>query len=96
MPSKIYGTLAIGRPVVFVGPEHCEVAQIVRDSGSGFVIAPGAVECAAKAMRELALDAELRRRMGEHAKMYYAKNFGRKRSVAKIIDVIERVAGNGR
>jgi len=96
IPSKIYGTLAVGRPVIFVGPKHCEVAQIVRDSCSGFVVEPGDVPGAAKAIRELALDADLRKTMGQRARQYYAEKFGRRRSVARIIDVIERVAGNGR
>ena len=32
VPSKIYGTLAAGRPSLFVGPADCEVGRIVRDS----------------------------------------------------------------
>jgi colanic acid biosynthesis glycosyl transferase WcaI len=94
VPSKIYGTLAVGRPVIFIGPEHCEVAQIVHESGCGFVVAPGDIESAADALRQLALDAELRHEMGERAKRYYQEKLGRKRSVARIIDVIERVAGS--
>lgn len=93
VPSKIYGTLAVGRPTIFIGPDNCEVAQIVRESRSGFVIAPGDVESAAQALSQLAGDPELRRAMGERAKRYYAEKFGRKRSVARIIDVIQRVGG---
>jgi colanic acid biosynthesis glycosyl transferase WcaI len=96
VPSKIYGTLAVGRPVIFIGPEHCEVAQIVHDSSCGFVVAPGDVKSAANALRTLALDATLRREMGGRAKRYYQEKLGRKRSVARIIDVIERVGGNER
>jgi len=96
VPSKIYSTLAIGRPVIFIGPQHCEVAQIVHESDCGFVVAPGDVESAAKVLKQLAVDADLCRQMGERAKTYYEKHFGRKRSVAQIISVIERVAGTGR
>ena len=95
VPSKIYGTLAVGRPVIFVGPQECEVADIVRASGCGFVVAPGDVESTAQALSQLALDAELRRTMGQRARQYYGEKFGRERSVARIIDVIERAAGNG-
>ncbi len=94
VPSKVYGTLAVGRPVLFVGPEQCEVAHIVQDSGCGFVVAPGDVKAAAKALRTLVLDNELRRMMGERAKKYYLERFGCQRSVSLIIDVIERVGGN--
>jgi colanic acid biosynthesis glycosyl transferase WcaI len=94
VPSKIYGALAVGRPVIFIGPERCEVAQIVHDSDCGFVVAPGDVESAANALRALAVDGGLRREMGERAKRYYQEKLGRKRSVARIIDVIERVGGS--
>jgi len=96
VPSKIYGTLAVGRPVLFIGPQECEVADIVRASSCGFVVAPGDVESTAQALSQLALDAELRRTMGQRARRYYEEKFGRERSVARIIDVIERAAGNGR
>ena len=95
VPSKIYGTLSVGRPVIFIGPQKCEVADIVRLSGCGFVIAPGDVESASRALSQLVLDAELRKTMGQRAMRYYREKFGRKRSVARIIDVIEQVAGNG-
>jgi len=93
VPSKIYGTLAAGRPVIFVGPDRCEVSRIVRESGCGFVVAPGDVQSAAKALHELGGDAELRRQMGERAKKYYEQCLGRKRSVAMILDMINRVGG---
>jgi len=95
VPSKIYGILAVGRPSLFVGPTDCEVSRIVRDSGSGFAVAPGDIQAAANALKQLAGDPELRRQMGERAKEYYEENFGRKRSVAKIITLIEQVAKNG-
>lgn len=40
LPSKIYGILAAGLPVLFVGAAHSDVAAIVRDSGCGYVVGP--------------------------------------------------------
>ncbi len=91
VPSKIYGALAVGRPVLFVGPGECEVARIVRDSGCGFVIAPGDTAYAAYALRRLVSDESLRRAMGELARLYYQQKLGRKRSVSKIVEVIEGI-----
>ena len=42
MPSKLYGVLAAGRPVVFIGDPEGDVAQIVRD-GPGLVARPEAM-----------------------------------------------------
>jgi glycosyltransferase involved in cell wall biosynthesis len=36
-PSKLYGSAALGRPILFVGPPGCEIAQVVRQHGMGFV-----------------------------------------------------------
>jgi len=91
VPSKIYSTLAAGRPSLFVGPADCEVGQIVRESRSGFIIEPGEVAGAVNALASLAGSAALRREMGENAREYY---FGRQRSVAKIISIIENVGRN--
>ena len=95
VPSKIYGTLAAGRPSLFVGPTDCEVGQIVRDSRSGFIVEPGNVESAFNALTSLISSEALRCEMGQNAKEYYEYYFGRRKSVAKIISIIERVAGNG-
>ena len=42
MPSKLYGALAAGRPVVFIGDPEGDVARIVRD-GPGLVARPEAM-----------------------------------------------------
>lgn len=93
VPSKIYGTLAAGRPSLFVGPHDCEVGRIIRNSWSGFVIEPGDVGGVSNALKTLVLSSTLREKMGENAREYYRLHYGRKKSVTKIISVIERVVG---
>ena len=44
VPGKLYGAMAAGRPAVFVGPEHCESADTIRDAGCGLTVAPGDVD----------------------------------------------------
>ena len=39
VPSKLYGALAAGRPVVFVGPEASEAARLIREHECGTVVA---------------------------------------------------------
>lgn len=95
VPSKIYSTLAVGRPSLFVGPTDCEVGRIVHDSRSGFIVRPGDVEGAFNALTSLVHSAALRCEMGENAREYYEYYFGRQKSVAKIITIIEQVGWNG-
>ncbi len=89
VPSKIYGVLAAGRPSIFIGPPDCEPAIIVSESKSGFVILPGDVDSAVDAMKKLISDSKMRLEMGKLAKSYYQQRFGRKKSIASIINVIE-------
>jgi glycosyltransferase involved in cell wall biosynthesis len=90
VPSKTYGTLAVGRASLFVGPAHCEVAAILEDSRSGFVVEPGNVEKAKQALQTLALSPALREDMGRNARDYYEYYFGRDKSVAQIIAILEK------
>ena len=41
LPSKFYGVLAAGRPTIFIGHEHGEIAEIVRANGCGWGFAVG-------------------------------------------------------
>lgn len=92
VPSKIYGILAAGRPTIFIGPSDCEPAMIVNKSQSGIVVPPEDIEGVAMAIRKLAIDPVLRQIMGKRAQKYYEKNFGRVKSVSRIIKVIETIA----
>lgn len=89
VPSKIYGILAAGRPSLFIGPTDCEPAIIIKNSQSGFVIAPGDITGTIEALTKLSCNSELRLEMGNRAKAYYHEHFGRERSVSRIINAIE-------
>lgn len=41
LPSKFYGILAAARPTLFIGPEACEVAQVIHERGCGVVVSNG-------------------------------------------------------
>ena len=71
IPSKVYGILAVGRPVVFIGPEGSEVAALVREAGCGEVFSPAEHEKAAVALLTLAQDAERQERLGMAGRRYF-------------------------
>ena len=93
VPSKLYGILAAGRPVIYIGPEDCEPAIILRRSKGGIIVKPGDVNGVADCLRELAQSPQLRRTMGRCAREYYESNFGRDQSVARIHKAIEAIFG---
>jgi colanic acid biosynthesis glycosyl transferase WcaI len=53
VPGKTYGVLAVGRPILYIGEPHCEVADLVRDHRLGFVIEEGDVPGLVRAIRTL-------------------------------------------
>lgn len=68
VPSKLYGILAAGKPVLAVASEHCDAATIVRRSGCGAAADPDDVDGIAETMRQMARDPGALRRMGERAR----------------------------
>jgi glycosyltransferase involved in cell wall biosynthesis len=71
VPGKLYGVMASGRPAVFVGPAHCESADLVRRSGGGFSIPHGDADGVVKALERLAADRNLGRQMGEKGRQAF-------------------------
>jgi glycosyltransferase involved in cell wall biosynthesis len=53
-PSKIYGVLAAGRPVIAAVDEESEAARLVNAAGCGVVVPPGDASALAEAVRRLA------------------------------------------
>ncbi|GIU93827.1 MAG: glycosyltransferase WbuB [Gaiellaceae bacterium] len=54
VPSRLYGILAAGRPVVAAAEAESETARIVREVGCGIVIDPGRPELLARTIRDAA------------------------------------------
>ncbi len=68
VPSKIYGILSAGRPFIFVGAAHGEVAQMVARHGGGFTVAVGDAATLAARLRHLVDDASGRQALGAQAR----------------------------
>jgi glycosyltransferase involved in cell wall biosynthesis len=71
VPGKLYGVMAAARPALFVGPSHCESADLIRRAGCGFTIVPGDVEGVVSALTTLAADPNLGRQMGEKGRLAF-------------------------
>jgi glycosyltransferase involved in cell wall biosynthesis len=65
VPGKLYGAMASGRPVLFVGPEHCETADAIRRAECGFTLRPDEPQAVVEAIERLAADPELAQEQGE-------------------------------
>ena len=54
VPSRLYGILAVGRPVIVAADADSETARVVQEVGCGLVIPPGRPDLLAATLRELA------------------------------------------
>jgi putative colanic acid biosynthesis glycosyltransferase WcaI len=52
VPSRLYGILAVARPVIVAADAESETAQVVQEIGCGVVVAPGRPELLARAIRD--------------------------------------------
>lgn len=68
VPSKVYGIMASGKPVIYVGPADSEAAMLLRESGTGLAFENGDSAGVAKALTELRSDRGAAVAMGEKAR----------------------------
>jgi colanic acid biosynthesis glycosyl transferase WcaI len=72
VPSRLYGVLATGRPVIVAADRESETARVVEEAGAGVVVPPGRPELLARAIRR-AYDGELDLAgMGDRGRTYVA------------------------
>jgi putative colanic acid biosynthesis glycosyltransferase WcaI len=83
VPSRLYGILAVARPVIAAAEEVSETASVVRRADAGLVVPPGRPELLARAIRR-AYDGELDLRgMGERGRVYVAAEGDREVAVGR-------------
>jgi colanic acid biosynthesis glycosyl transferase WcaI len=91
VPSKVYSIMAVGRPVIFIGPEGSEAGAVVRDAGCGLVFTPDESESAASAIRDLARDPEQRERLGTAGRRYFEAVLDKQRAIERFQTVLQTV-----
>jgi colanic acid biosynthesis glycosyl transferase WcaI len=74
-PSKLYGVLAAGRPVVFVGDPEGEIARLLRDNQCGFSVAQGDSASLAELLQRLRRDPELCSEAGRKARSLFERTY---------------------
>lgn len=82
VPSKLYGALAAGRPVVFVGDPQGDVARLLAEGECGATFAPGEGEALARYLAQLAADPGLRGVLGARARALAEEQLNRSGRIA--------------
>jgi len=70
VPSRLYGILSAGRPVIVAAEDMSETARLVREIGCGVVIPPGRPELLARTIREASGGAFDLEEMGRRGRAY--------------------------
>src|SRR3989441_5369636 len=89
VPSKVYGIMAVGRPVVFIGPDGSEVASLIRESGCGEVFFPQESEKAALAILHLAQDYRRRESLGSAGRRYFETFLDKRYAIQRFRAVLQ-------
>jgi glycosyltransferase involved in cell wall biosynthesis len=68
VPGKLYGAMASGRPTLFVGPDHCESADTIRNADCGLTVRLGDADGLVEALITLMSDPEYAAELGKQGR----------------------------
>ena len=89
VPSKFYGVLAVGRPVIFIGARDGELARIIEAHRCGIVVEAGDVDELVRAIQRLATDRAEAEAMGQRGRELYLARFAPQHAFAAWERVLE-------
>jgi glycosyltransferase involved in cell wall biosynthesis len=96
VPSRLYGILAVGRPVIAAAEPDSETAKVVAEVGCGVVVPPGRPELLARAIRR-AHDGELDlEEMGRRGREYVTSVGDRSVAVERYREVLRELVNGKR
>jgi glycosyltransferase involved in cell wall biosynthesis len=93
MPSKLYGILASGTPLVAVAPEDCELAELTLEHGVGVLAPTGQPEALAEVVEKLADQTWDLAEMGVRARRLAESQYDRRRVTARFQTLLKSAIG---
>jgi colanic acid biosynthesis glycosyl transferase WcaI len=93
VPSRLYGVLAAGRPVIAAAEESTETARLVREVGCGVVVPPGRPAELAWTIRELRERRDELDEMGRRGREYVVAEADSSVAVRRYRELLEEVVG---
>lgn len=88
-PSKLYSSLAVGRPILALSEETSELRDLVHEYGLGVWAALGDADTLAAGIRGLMADPELAERQGGNCRKRFEERYTRKVAAKAYGDVFE-------
>lgn len=90
-PSKLYGVMAVGKPVLGVLEEGAEARDIIIDAGCGYVTEPENYDEIGRLMKKMYEEKSELHSMGEKARRYLEKYLYREHSVSRYREELEEL-----
>lgn len=94
VPSKLYGALAVGRPIIFIGDAKAEIARLIAEAECGASFTPGEAEKLADYLAMLAAEPSMRQQLGSRGRAYLDEELPRSRRIGEWRDLIASLRGS--
>jgi colanic acid biosynthesis glycosyl transferase WcaI len=91
VPSKTYGILAAGRPIIFVGDTRSNIARLVAEHGCGAVVRTGEATRLADIIAAWADEPAVLAKLGDASRALFARRFDRPQAVAAYEESLVKV-----
>lgn len=91
VPSKVFGVLSVGRPIIFQGSAESEIANMLADHDCGVQVNIGDQAGVAKEIQTYAADRDRTQRHSEQAWNAYANKYSSKVGIKRYLDMIEEL-----
>ena len=92
VPSRLYGILAVGRPVIVAADPESETAQVVESIGCGIVVPSARPELLARAIRDAHDGRYDLAAMGARAREWVEREADRSVAVGRYRDLLRELA----
>lgn len=96
-PCKIYGAMAVGKPVLFIGPKESHLGELVVENGFGWVVEHGDVDALAAVIDKIAaMSREEREAMGAIGRKVLDDNYSADEVGGRFCDLVENLGSKFR
>jgi colanic acid biosynthesis glycosyl transferase WcaI len=89
VPSKLYGILAAGRPLIFIGDADGDIGRVIHRGQCGRSVTVGDSKGLADSLRKLAAEPDVRALMGARARTMLCEEFGLQQAIERWIALID-------
>lgn len=96
VPSRLYGIMAAGRPVIVAAQASSETAQVVEREGCGVVVPPGRPDALAAVIREMRAGAYDLEEMGRRGRAFVEREADRTVAIERYRMVLRDVIAEAR